>query len=336
MAALEALADYLEHWAHGTNFATGRTGTRIGYCGFSDWTHVGIDDKNPFSLSGLRRRQAHGMAETVEAWAGGLVWKYDYLAKRMDAQGLPRAMETGLPEAGYFDDRGGLNAAGAEIPCDVIYADHRGAALRTMRTAAYAARPRLRWAWNRYALGTGDFAHVYADKAKPPIFHAIRIERKLEGERMLPVDQIGATRDPSNDVRVIASATDAPGACYRVVAVSFNESFAAASPETLRIRLTGLGGAKSVRVTEYRIDAKHNNWWPDWKRWREANGLPLRRRREQRAVRLGHPLQAPVRSVAGRRHRHPPTRGRAQVAGQVGRIPRARRADADGEIALSR
>jgi hypothetical protein len=266
--------DYLEHWARGTNFATGRTGTRIGYCGFSDWTHVGTDDKNPFSLSGLKRRQAHGNAETVDAWAGGLVWKYDHIARRMDAEGLPRAMEIGLPEAGYFDDRGGLNSAGADVPCDVLYADHRGAALRTMRTAAYAACPRLRWAWNRYALGTGDLAHVYADEAKPPVFHAIRLEKKLEGERMLPVDRTGAPQDPSNDVRVIASATDAPGVAYRLVAVSFNENFAAATPEPLRLRLSGLGPATSIRVTEYRIDADHNNWWPEWKNWREANGLP--------------------------------------------------------------
>ena len=266
--------DYIEHWARGTNYATGETGTRIGFCGFSDWTLVGIDDKNPFSLDGMMRRQAQGNVETSGAYAGGLVWKYQHIAGKMDAAGLPRAMEVGLPEAGYFDVRGGLNAAGAEVPCDVIHADHRGAALRTMRTIAYAACPHIRWAWNRYALGTGDLASTYADEAKAPNFHAIRIEKQLEGERMLPVASAGATQDPSNDVRVVASATDAPGVNYRVVAVNFNEQFDAAMPETVRIRLAGLGAARSVRVTEYRVDADHNNWWPDWKRWREANGIP--------------------------------------------------------------
>ncbi len=266
--------DYLAHWAGGRNYATGQTGTLIAFCGFSDWTLVGIDDKNPFSLSGMRRRQAQGNVETSGAYAGGLVWKYRHIAGGMDAAGLPGAMEVGLPEAGYFDIKSGLNPSGAETPCDVIYADHRGAALRALRTIAYAECPRLRWAWNRYALGTGDLSSAYADKAKAPIFHAIRIQKKLEGERMLPVRRAGATGAPSNDVRVIASATDEPGVAYRLVAVNFNERFDAGGAESVRIRLAGLAGAAPVRVTEYRIDATHDNWWTDWKRWREAHGLP--------------------------------------------------------------
>jgi hypothetical protein len=30
----------------------------------------------------------------------------------------------------------------------------------------------------------------------------------------------------------------------------------------------------SVEVTEYRVDATHNNWWREWKAFREAEGIP--------------------------------------------------------------
>lgn len=266
--------DYARHWASETNYATGRKGTPLGFVGFSDWTLVGIDEKNPFSLSGQHRRAAQGFAETEGAFASGLVWKYHYVAGRMAAAGLPSQMEVGLPEAGYFDVRGATNAAGAPTPCDVILADHRGAALRALRAVAYAACPRIRWAWNRYALGAGDYAGIYADETKPPMFHAIRLQKMLEGERMLSVRAAGAPADPANDLRVIASSADDAAGSRRIIAVNFSESLHAKGAERARVRITGLGDVRQVIVTEYRIDETHNNWWTEWRALREARGIP--------------------------------------------------------------
>jgi hypothetical protein len=266
--AIEAQAeDYIRHWAEGVNYATGKIGARIAYCGFSDWTHVGADSLNPFDPTGRNRRDQYD-------YIAGMVGKYNRIAALIDHYPSLRGLEVNLPEAGYFDPRGGFNQAGGECPGDVAYADNHGTALYAMRTVAYAACPRIHWAWNRFALGTGDLRGWYADDVKAPVFHALRIEKKLDGQRMLPVSHEGTPLDPGNDVRVIAAASDDRSGLFRVVATNLNERFDAATAEPLRIRLAGLPDVDRVYVTQYLIDSGHNNWWPDWKRYREQSGIP--------------------------------------------------------------
>jgi hypothetical protein len=266
--AIEAQAeDYISHWAEGVNYATGKRGTRIAFCGFSDWTYVGSCSLNPFDPAGRNRRDANG-------YIAGLVGKYTRIAALIDRYPSLRGLEVNLPEAGYFDPRGGVNQAGGECPADVAYADHHGTALYAMRTAAYAACPRLRWAWNRFALGTGDLRGWYADDVKAPVFHALRIEKKLAGQRLLPVTCEGTPQDPGNDVRVVAVAADDDSSLFRIVVTSLSERFDAGTVEPLRLRLSGLPDVDRVCVTQYLVDAEHNNWWPDWKRYREQSGIP--------------------------------------------------------------
>ena len=266
--AIEAQAeDYIRHWAEGVNYATGKRGTRIAFCGFSDWTYVGSCALNPFDPAGRNRLDVNG-------YIAGMVGKYNRIAALIDRYPSLRGLEVNLPEAGYFDPRGGFNQAGGECPGDVAYADNHGTALYAMRTAAYAACPRIHWAWNRFALGTGDMRGWYADDVKAPVFHALRIEKKLDGQRMLPVSSAGTPTDPGNDVRVIAAASDDHAGLLRIVATNLNERFDAATAEPLRIRPSGLPDVRQVSVTQYLVDAEHNNWWPDWKRYREQAGIP--------------------------------------------------------------
>jgi hypothetical protein len=266
--AMEAQAeDYIRHWAEGVNAATGKRGTRIAFCGFSDWTYVGSSSLNPFDPTDRNRREQNG-------YIAGMVGKYNRIAALIDRYPSLRGLEVNLPEAGYFDPRGGFDQAGNECPGDVAYADHHGTALYAMRTVAYAACPRIRWAWNRFALGTGDLRGWYADDVKAPVFHALRIEKKLDGQRLLPITRAGTPRDPGNDVRVSATAADDDSGLFRIVATNLSERFDAVTAEPLRLRLSGLPDVDRVCITQYLVDAKHNNWWPDWKRYREQSGIP--------------------------------------------------------------
>jgi len=84
-----------------------------------------VDSMKSGSISGGRITKIHSppadlvvqihsvtlSTETVDAWAGGLVWKYNHVARRMDAESVPRAMEIGLP------DGSGLEACRQILQC---------------------------------------------------------------------------------------------------------------------------------------------------------------------------------------------------------------------------
>ncbi len=149
-------AMYFEHWAGGINYATGLRGTRIGFCGLSDWTHVGKFAWNPFDPEGRNKRDEWG-------YIAGLPYRYNYLENLLAQYPELRRLEVALPEAGYIDPQGGA------FPAPVSYADSRGAALYGLRLMAYAACPRLAWAFNRYALSVGDMEYSWDDTLKPPL-----------------------------------------------------------------------------------------------------------------------------------------------------------------------
>lgn len=268
-AFVEQADDFARHWADETNDATGRRGTRIAWCGFSDWCLLNKHPRNPFAP-----RPAEHTAMQANTWGSGYQWKYDVMAGVLDAYPALRGMELALPEMGYFDEQGALKNS-AEVPGDFSPADHRGAALYAMRAIATAQSPLLTWAINRYALGAGDMGCWWDDDIKAAIFHVQRIQHRMEGERLLPVAKSGTPTQPGNDVRLMATAADTTSPVLRVMAVNFNEDFAADRPETVTLRVENLPAeARRITVREFRIDAAHNNWWADWKAWREANGLP--------------------------------------------------------------
>lgn len=263
--------DYVRHWGEGTNFATGETGTRIGWCGFSDWYILNLDRKNPFSRAGMKRRRGN----VGNTWSAGLLWKYEHLENLLAPYPALRGLEIGLPECGFFDTAGAINPrTGAPAAADVAYTDHRGTALRSIRNVAYAECPRLAFAKMHTALGTGDMGIWSRDTAKAPVFHALRFQRGLAGCRPLAVARTGREQRESNDVRLLAAATDGPTLKYRLLLTNFNERFSADAVEPVPIRLENLPPVPELEVTVYRVDATHNNWWREWKAYREAEGIP--------------------------------------------------------------
>jgi len=263
--------DYIRHWGEERNYATGEVGTRIGWCGFSDWYIVNMDRKNPFSRTGQARRRGN----VGNTWAAGLVWKYEHMAELLNRCPTLRGVEIGLPECGFFDTAGAVNPkTGNACPADVAYADYRGATLRALRNIAYAACPRVAFAKNHHALGTGAGGLWTKDTAKAPVFNASRIQRDMAGDRPLRVEKTGREQQESDDVRLLATATDGPGLKHRLLLVNFNERFDGGVTEPVPIRLEHLPPVETIEVTECRVDADHNNWWEDWRAYREAEGIP--------------------------------------------------------------
>lgn len=267
---------FIEHWGGGTNFATGKTGSRIAYTGFSDWTLLDfVDDLNPMSLEGEAKRAAQADAFTAMAsTAAGLVWKHDHIANWADAHPSLRGLEVNLPEAGYFDTKGGTAPDGSTVPADYLPADHQGAALYGLRLIGYSRTPRIAWAWNRYALGTGDVIYNPQDTAKPPVFQVQRLSRKLHGERILPIVKEGEPPDRTA-IEAMALATTESGYQWNVLVSSFNRDAAAPGTEKIRLQVDGLGGLANVKAEVFRIDQQHNNWWQEWTKTREEKDLPF-------------------------------------------------------------
>ena len=267
--------DYIDHWSKGTNFYTGEIGTRIAFCGFSDWSLLNfVEDYSPFTLEGKAER-----AKKPDAWAAmasiatGLTWKHDYIDEHANQYASMRGLETNLPEQGYFDTKANTRPDGVKKPADYMPADYRGATLYAMRTIAYTQTPRIAWSNTRFSLGPGDSANDYRDDVKTPVFNAHRLEKKLEGSRLLPVDYDPEGQD-GNEVRVGASALDTETQQFQILAANFNNDFDAATPETVEIKLTDLPeGTTELLVDGTRIDADNNNWWAEWTQYREENGI---------------------------------------------------------------
>ncbi len=270
--AFESQADdYLAYWRQ-------RGGPRIGWIGVSDWVVPGRDDRNPFSQRGVKARERDGWQITVNSYHAGIDWKLRYLEERLDAVPELGQMELSLPETGYFDGKAAIRPEdGADVPQDIVRADHVGAALHAMRMAAYAEHPRLSWAFNRYALPTGDLSGCWEDDMKPALYHMMRWQRDLHDARVLPVEKWNLRLPEGHDVRVFGGALDRPGEWAETLlcTVHFAESWWDERPARVALDLRGLYLGARCEVTEYRIDREHNNWWEKWRLFRERQGIPF-------------------------------------------------------------
>ena len=260
---------FIKHWA------TRKSGTPMAFTGFSDWTLMDfVNDLNPLSREGEAQRasQADSFSEMASI-AAGMAWKHDHIDSWASAHPALRGLETNLPEAGYFDTKGGTAPDGSVVPADYLPADHQGAALYGLRLIGYSHAPRIAWAWNRYGLGTGDIIYNLKDTAKAPVFHAQRISRALHGRRLIPVVKSGET--PSGTV--IEAMALAPGSWnyeWNVLLASYNRNPSAGGSHDVILTLTGLTGIDKVRVGVSTVDEKRNNWWPEWTKYRDDHAIP--------------------------------------------------------------
>ncbi len=263
--------DYVKHWAEGTNYATGKKGTNIGWFGFSDWTVLSEDWINPFSP--IKRKNPK--ASIGMTFAAGMKWKSDYLNALTAKYPQLSALEIHMPEYGYFDSYGGTDKNGQVCAAETDFAEQRGAALYNMKNICAGQQPNVVLAWNRYALTTGDLGLLYYHAVHPPVFHAIRISKMLEGSRVLPVSQAGQELNPEADVRLGAYVQHDKSTVLRCLMVHLREGISATGDEPVSLKLDHLPIANGPLQAElYLIDEKHNNWWTEWLQDRQRYNIP--------------------------------------------------------------
>lgn len=264
--------DYVKHWAEGINYATGKKGTNIGWFGFSDWTLLSEDSINPFSpVKRKNPQKSIGMT-----FAAGMKWKSDYLNALTSKYPQLASLEIHTPECGYFDSYGGTDKNGQVCAAETDFGEHHGAALYNMRSICAGQQPNLALAWNRYALTTGDLGLLYYHAVHPPVFHAVRISKRLEGSRVLPVSQLSEERSSEADVRAGAYIQHDQGCILRCLMVHLREDIGATGDEPVTIKLTHMPIENGVLQADlYMIDEKHNNWWTVWLQDRQRLNIPF-------------------------------------------------------------
>ena len=125
--------DYLKHWAEGTNYATGETGTRIAWFGFSDWYRMSKEkvyrdngklhyDPATHSLSPFNREPTGTTGGEDPAVPGAMLNKYEFLTNLRDSYPQLERLDLHLSEAGYLMLHPEMH------PAQIAFADHHGAA----------------------------------------------------------------------------------------------------------------------------------------------------------------------------------------------------------------
>lgn len=276
---------YFRHWTNGTNYATGEKGTPIRFIGFSDWYHIGVEvqknkkgqvwyDPDTFQLSPFTEDQGGTGEAHSNAYVGGMKFKYEYLTSRLN-KNFPslKNLDIYMPEAGFIQH----DPAG--FPAPLTFANHHGAALYALRTIAYSHFPKLMAAGNNFSLSVGTRGGWYPDDVKATVFHSNRIQMRMDGQRLLPVEKKGDQK-AETEIRAMAVASDANSQTYRLLATNFLNTFHKepekvnpANTEPVTFRLSNLPDIGRVHADVYRIDENHNNWWKDWRQYRKANHI---------------------------------------------------------------
>lgn len=274
--------DFIRHWTEGKNFATGKVGTQVGWTGFSDWLVVNkMPAMSPWAMldegdSGL---VFPGQWRSTADSRIGFFWRYKKVEEAALAHPATANMDINLQEHGYFDGKGSIRPDGERSPVDLLMADYRGCALYALRACAYAEMPLLGIINSRWMWGNGHLANDPEDRAKPPVFHAVRMMTRMDARRVLPVTITGDAGqpggDPEEDFRGIAAANPQNPGDLNVLAVNFaNWLQGPGTPRKLVLELTNLPPAlREIRVTGYLVDGQNNNWWADWTAYRKENGL---------------------------------------------------------------
>lgn len=278
-AAFEHQApEYIEHWATGTNYATGQTGTRAAYFGVSDWYLINKDhmpDFSPFSMKGKAMREKQNNTWVAGAGiAGGLLWKYRFIEDEVEKYPALRGFQINVPEHGFFDTRGGVGQDWSLGPIDYLPADYRGAALLAIRAVAYTHAPRINWVNIRWMLGPDSFTGNPRENVRPPRFNVLRISRDMAEERLLPVNIDQPITPRGNEIRAAGTALDDGSGIYKALLVNFNYEIGGGSEETVKMAIHNLPVTEgTVEATYYRIDENHNNWWKDWVEYRKQENI---------------------------------------------------------------
>lgn len=253
------LRKFLEHCLHGTNYATGKTGSPIGYVGF----HA----------------------------KGGPSFKGDIVQMNLGAQlrDVARGFEVvnSFPELknipiiiGEFDPEGCAACSSEYTP---QYNYRNGTMYSSTVADSYARLYDLARKYNVNLIGAVTWAFEFENQSwfagfrdlstngvVKPVLNVFRMFGQMGGDlveatstAMLPIDSIckNSVRKAA-DVGVLASHEGRQAAVLLWNYHDLNDT--SVPPAKISVNLEGCKDAKKVLVTQYRVDGKHSNSYAKW------------------------------------------------------------------------
>jgi len=259
--AIAFLHDFLEHCAHGKNFANGKTGTRLDFVSFhpkgspkwlGDHVQMGISHQ----LAAID--QGFSIVASFPEWKATPI-----ILGESDPEGCAACSAEQNPQNGYRN--GPLYAA---YTAEVLARIHELAAQRAVNI-----RAAVNWSFEfedqPYFAGFREMATNGIDK---PVLNVFRMMGLLEGERIatqssgsLPTDEVlkqGVRSQP--DVSAVATRNQRES---DVLIWNYHDDDVAAPPAPIELKVDAIpsGAAKRVLVEHFRIDTAHSNAFELWK-----------------------------------------------------------------------
>jgi xylan 1,4-beta-xylosidase len=272
------LHDFLEHCAHGKNFATGKTGTRVDFVSFhpkgapkwlGDHVQMGI---------------AHQLAAVDQGFTivGSFPeWKTTpIILGESDPEGCAACSAQKNPQNGY---RNGP-----------LYASYTAEVLERIRELAVQRgvpiRAAVNWSFEfedqPFFAGFREMATNGIDKAVLNVFRMLGL---LRGERIITQSSGSLATEEvlksgvraQSDVSAVATRSQHE---TDVLLWNYHDEDVAASAEPIEVKIGGLPQVTSVLVEHFRIDATHSNAFEVWKAMGSPQQISEKQYRELEAA----------------------------------------------------
>ena len=257
--AIAFLRDFLEHCAHGKNFATGKTGTRLDFVSFhpkgspkwlGDHVQMGVSHQ----LAAID--QGFSIVASFPEWKATPI-----ILGESDPEGCAACSAEQNPQNGY---RNGP-----------LYASYTAEVLARIQELAAQRSVQIRAAVN-WSFEFEDqppfagFREMATNGIDKPVLNLFRMMGLLGGEQLatqssgaLPAnDVLKSGVRGSADVSVVATGKEHEA---DVLVWNYHDDDIAAAAAPVELKMNGLPATKRVLVEHFRIDATHSNAFEAWK-----------------------------------------------------------------------
>lgn len=259
MASAGNIGAFLQHCATGTNYATGKTGTRLDLISFHAKGGTAIVNGHVrMDLGNQLRLHRTGFA----AVAGYAQFKSKPIViGEADPDGCAACPQTDVPADAYRNVPAYGAYEAAMMKHSLRLADSLGVNLRAC----------LAWAWlfEGYPYFQG-FRTLSTNGIHKPVLNAFKMLGKLKGDR-IPLSSTGAlglAEILKNGVRgepdIDGMAVKSPGSVMALI-WNYHDDIVQAAPAGITLKVTLPAGFPSqVRLTHYRMDTTHSNAYTAW------------------------------------------------------------------------
>lgn len=256
------LRDFLAHCQSGTNYATGKQGTRLDYVGFhSKGSTQFVAGHSRMNLAGNLANNKAGF-EIVAGFPG--YKSTPIIIGECDPEGLAAQSSTVQPANGYRNGSAYAAYEAALLKHTLDLAERVGVNLKGVLTWAFEFEGR------DYFEG---FRTLATNGIHKPVLNVFKMLGMLNGKRIpvtssgaLGVDKIIANKvvgQPDVDGLATASADAA-----QVIIWNYHDDVAAGPPAAVRLSVRAPDASvRRARIIHYRIDDTHSN---AYKRWLQA------------------------------------------------------------------